>query len=177
MANETGDSERNLRKAFEDAEKNAPTTIFDSIDSVALKHDKTNGELELPIVSILLTLMDGLKAAGRWCIGTANRVNVIDSGLRHFGRFDRRRALHRVVEVVLYCSTFIASDEVQPLAGAVHRRLRAQLRQVGAHVVVRPVCDHLQVDLLSCRQLHVARMDAQDLTSSCRTSASPVRAV
>ena len=41
-----GESESNLRKAFEEAEKNAPAIIFiDEIDSIAPKRDKTNGEV------------------------------------------------------------------------------------------------------------------------------------
>ena len=63
MSKMAGESESNLRKAFEEAEKNAPAIIFiDEIDSVAPKRDKTNGEVERRIVSQLLTLMDGLKA-------------------------------------------------------------------------------------------------------------------
>ena len=62
MSKMAGESESNLRKAFEEAEKNAPAIIFiDEIDSIAPKRDKTNGEVERRIVSQLLTLMDGLK--------------------------------------------------------------------------------------------------------------------
>lgn len=60
MSKMAGESESNLRKAFEEAEKNAPSIIFiDEIDSVAPKRDKTNGEVERRIVSQMLTLMDG----------------------------------------------------------------------------------------------------------------------
>merc|ERR1719311_850433 len=62
MSKMAGESESNLRKAFEEAEKNSPAIIFiDEIDSIAPKRDKTNGEVERRIVSQLLTLMDGLK--------------------------------------------------------------------------------------------------------------------
>merc|ERR1712060_269631 len=86
-----GEAEGNLRRAFEEAEKNSPAIIFiDEIDSIAPKRDKTNGELERRIVSMLLTLMDGLKGRGQIVvIGATNRVNTIDSALRRFGRFDR----------------------------------------------------------------------------------------
>lgn len=41
------ESESNLRKAFEEAEKNSPSIIFiDDIDSIALNCKKTNGEGE-----------------------------------------------------------------------------------------------------------------------------------
>merc|ERR1719409_256469 len=63
MSKLAGESESNLRKAFEEAEKNSPAIIFiDEIDSIAPKREKTQGEVERRIVSQLLTLMDGLKA-------------------------------------------------------------------------------------------------------------------
>jgi hypothetical protein len=42
MSKLAGESESNLRKAFEEAEKNAPAIIFiDEIDSIAPKREKT----------------------------------------------------------------------------------------------------------------------------------------
>jgi transitional endoplasmic reticulum ATPase len=62
MSKLAGESESNLRKAFEEAEKNSPAIIFiDELDAIAPKREKTNGEVERRIVSQLLTLMDGLK--------------------------------------------------------------------------------------------------------------------
>jgi len=91
MSKMAGESESNLRKAFEEAEKNAPAIIFiDEIDSIAPKRDKTNGEVEKRIVSQLLTLMDGLKGRSQTVvIGATNRPNSMDPALRRFGRFDR----------------------------------------------------------------------------------------
>jgi len=91
MSKMAGESESNLRKAFEEAEKNSPAIIFiDEIDSIAPKREKTNGEVERRIVSQLLTLMDGLKSrATVVVIGATNRPNSIDPALRRFGRFDR----------------------------------------------------------------------------------------
>ena len=41
MSKMAGESENNLRKAFEEAEKNAPSIIFiDEIDAIAPKRDK-----------------------------------------------------------------------------------------------------------------------------------------
>ncbi|EEH09882.1 cell division control protein [Histoplasma capsulatum G186AR] len=63
MSKMAGESESNLRKAFEEAEKNSPAIIFiDEIDSIAPNRDKTNGEVERLVVSQLLTLKDGMKA-------------------------------------------------------------------------------------------------------------------
>ncbi|KAL1558503.1 AAA ATPase cdc48, variant 2 [Salvia divinorum] len=91
MSKLAGESESNLRKAFEEAEKNAPSIIFiDEIDSIAPKREKTHGEVERRIVSQLLTLMDGLKSRAHVIVmGATNRPNNIDPALRRFGRFDR----------------------------------------------------------------------------------------
>lgn len=91
MSKLAGESENNLRKAFEEAEKNAPAIIFiDEIDSIAPKREKTQGEVERRIVSQLLTLMDGLKSRSHVIVmGATNRPNSIDPALRRFGRFDR----------------------------------------------------------------------------------------
>lgn len=91
MSKMAGESESNLRRAFEEAEKNSPAIIFiDEIDSIAPKREKTQGEVERRIVSQLLTLMDGLKSRAHVVvIGATNRPNSIDPALRRFGRFDR----------------------------------------------------------------------------------------
>eukprot|EP00158_Paraphelidium_tribonemae_P008836 Partr_v1_DN28702_c2_g2_i2_m62192 putative Ribosome biogenesis ATPase len=91
MSKMAGESESNLRKAFEEAEKNSPAIIFiDEIDSIAPKREKTNGEVERRVVSQLLTLMDGIKARSNVVVMAAtNRPNSIDPALRRFGRFDR----------------------------------------------------------------------------------------
>uniref|UniRef100_A0A8D3BPG6 Transitional endoplasmic reticulum ATPase n=1 Tax=Scophthalmus maximus TaxID=52904 RepID=A0A8D3BPG6_SCOMX len=91
MSKLAGESESNLRKAFEEAEKNAPAIIFiDELDAIAPKREKTHGEVERRIVSQLLTLMDGLKQRAHVVVMAAtNRPNSIDPALRRFGRFDR----------------------------------------------------------------------------------------
>jgi transitional endoplasmic reticulum ATPase len=91
MSKMSGESESNLRKAFEEAEKNVPAIIFiDEIDSIAPKRDKITGEVERRIVSQLLTLMDGMKARSSVVvIAATNRPQTIDLSLRRFGRFDR----------------------------------------------------------------------------------------
>src|SRR3989344_1588159 len=86
-----GETENNLRKIFEEAEKNAPSIIFiDEIDAVAPKREDVTGEVERRTVSQLLTLMDGLKKRGKVIvIAATNRPNAIDAALRRAGRFDR----------------------------------------------------------------------------------------
>ncbi len=86
-----GESESNLRKKFEEAEKAAPSILFiDEIDAIAPKREESQGEVERQMVSQLLTLMDGLKNRGNVVvIGATNRPDSIDPALRRPGRFDR----------------------------------------------------------------------------------------
>jgi transitional endoplasmic reticulum ATPase len=86
-----GQSEENLRKIFEDAEKNSPSIVFiDEIDAIAPKRSEVHGEVERRVVSQLLTLMDGLKGRGKLIvIGATNIPDAIDPALRRPGRFDR----------------------------------------------------------------------------------------
>jgi transitional endoplasmic reticulum ATPase len=86
-----GESEKKIRKIFEDAEKNAPSIVFiDEIDSIAPKREHVTGEVERRVVAQLLALMDGLRSRGRVVvIAATNRVNALDPALRRPGRFDR----------------------------------------------------------------------------------------
>ncbi|PIN76323.1 ATPase [Candidatus Woesearchaeota archaeon CG10_big_fil_rev_8_21_14_0_10_37_12] len=91
MSKYYGQSEENLRKKFEEAEKNAPSIIFvDEIDAIATKREETRGEVERRVVAQLLALMDGLKSRGRVVVIAATNVpNSLDPALRRPGRFDR----------------------------------------------------------------------------------------
>jgi transitional endoplasmic reticulum ATPase len=86
-----GQSEENLRKMFEQAEKSAPSIIFiDEIDAIAPKREEVKGDVEKRVVSQLLTLLDGLKSRGKIVvIGATNIPNSIDPALRRPGRLDR----------------------------------------------------------------------------------------
>jgi transitional endoplasmic reticulum ATPase len=86
-----GQSEENIRKIFENAEKQAPSIVFfDEIDAIAPKREETYGELERRMVSQLLGMMDGLKSRGKVVvIAATNRPNSLDPALRRPGRFDR----------------------------------------------------------------------------------------
>ncbi len=86
-----GQSESNLRKKFEEAEKNAPSIVFiDEIDAIASKREEMHGEVERRVVAQLLALMDGLKERGKVVVIAATNVpNLLDPALRRPGRFDR----------------------------------------------------------------------------------------
>lgn len=95
ISKRAGESESNLRRAFEDAAANAEdyngAIIFiDEIDSIAPKREKAGGEVEKRIVSQLLTLMDGMKPTSKVVVMAAtNRPTVMEPALRRPGRFDR----------------------------------------------------------------------------------------
>ena len=95
ISKRAGESETNLRRAFEDAEANADDyngaiLFIDEIDSIAPKREKAGGEVEKRIVSQLLTLMDGLKPSSKVVvIAATNRPTVLEPALRRPGRFDR----------------------------------------------------------------------------------------
>ena len=86
-----GQSEENLRKKFEEAEKNAPAIIFfDEIDAIATKREETRGDVEKRVVAQLLGLMDGMKSRGKVIVIAATNIpNMLDPALRRPGRFDR----------------------------------------------------------------------------------------
>ena len=91
MSKYYGESEKNLKKKFDDAEKNAPAIIFiDEIDAIATKREETKGEVEKRVVAQLLAMMDGLKSRGRVLVIAATNIpNSLDPALRRPGRFDR----------------------------------------------------------------------------------------
>ena len=71
MSKLAGESESNLRKAFEEAEKNAPAIIFiDEIDSIAPKREKT--QVPSPHSSRVST---SLVAGGELCV-TCNLLTL-----------------------------------------------------------------------------------------------------
>ncbi len=91
MSKYYGQSEENLRKKFEEAEKNAPSIIFiDEIDAIASKREESKGEVERRVVAQMLALMDGLKSRGKLVVIAATNIpNQLDPALRRPGRFDR----------------------------------------------------------------------------------------
>merc|ERR1719379_3075301 len=170
MSKMAGDSESNLRKAFEEAEKNAPAIIFiDEIDSIAPKRDKTNGELERRIVSMLLTLMDGLKGRGQVVvIGATNRVNVIDSALRRFGRFDREiemgvpDATGRMEILRIHTKNMKLHEEVdlEKVADGTHGYVGADLAQLCTEAALNCIREQLEFIDIEDEQIDAEILDA-----------------
>ncbi|MBB5751383.1 CDC48 family AAA ATPase [Prosthecomicrobium pneumaticum] len=88
-----GASEAQLRRIFEEAQKNAPSIIFiDELDAIAPKREEMSGDrqVERRVVAQLLGLMDGLETRGHVVVIAATNIpNAIDPALRRPGRFDR----------------------------------------------------------------------------------------
>ncbi len=86
-----GESEKQLREKFEEAQENSPAIIFiDEIDAIASKRSEAGGEVERRVVAQLLSLMDGLEERENVIvIAATNRVDAVDEALRRGGRFDR----------------------------------------------------------------------------------------
>ncbi|KAJ3897042.1 transitional endoplasmic reticulum ATPase-like protein [Lentinula edodes] len=150
MSKMAGESESNLRKAFEEAEKNSPAIIFiDEIDSIAPKREKTNGEVERRVVSQLLTLMDGLKARSNVVVMAAtNRPNSINPTLRRFGRFDRENMK-------------LADDvDLKQIAADTHSYVGSDVASLCSEAAMQQICE--KMDLID---LNEDTIDAEVLDS------------
>ncbi|OXB71152.1 UNVERIFIED_CONTAM: hypothetical protein H355_012814 [Colinus virginianus] len=169
-----GEAESNLRRAFEEAEKNAPAIIFiDEIDSIAPKREKTNGEVERRVVSQLLTLMDGLKGRGQVVvIGATNRQNSIDPALRRFGRFDREIDIGvpddngrlEILRIHTRNMKLSADVKLEELAANTHGFVGADLAQLCTEAALS--CIREKMDLID---LEDETIDAQVLNSMAVT--------
>lgn len=156
MSKMAGDSEANLRRAFEEAEKNAPSIIFiDEVDSIAPKRDKVGGEVERRIVSQLLTLMDGMKSRGQTIvIAATNRPNTIDGALRRFGRFDKEidigvpDEVGRLEVLRIHTKNMKIDDEVDlgSIAKETHGFVGADLAQLCSEAALQ--CIREKMDLI-----------------------------
>ncbi|KAJ1917403.1 AAA ATPase cdc48 [Mycoemilia scoparia] len=177
MSKMAGESESNLRKAFEEAEKNSPAIIFiDEIDSIAPKREKTNGEVERRVVSQLLTLMDGLKARSNIIVMAAtNRPNSIDPALRRFGRFDREvdigipDTIGRMEIMRIHTKNMKLADDVelQSIAQQTHGYVGADIAQLCSEAAMQQIRE--KMDLID---LEDDEIDAEVLDSLAVTNAN-----
>lgn len=170
MSKLAGESESNLRKAFEEAEKNSPAIIFiDEIDAIAPKRDKTHGEVERRIVSQLLTLMDGMKKSSHLIVMAAtNRPNSIDPALRRFGRFDREidigipDATGRLEVLRIHTKNMKLHEDVdlEQIAAETHGHVGADLASLCSEAALQQIRE--KMDLID---LEDDKIDAEVLAS------------
>ncbi|VDO46886.1 unnamed protein product [Haemonchus placei] len=170
MSKLAGESESNLRKAFEECEKNSPAILFiDEIDAIAPKREKTHGEVERRIVSQLLTLMDGLKQRSHVVvIAATNRPNSIDAALRRFGRFDREidigipDAVGRLEVLRIHTKNMKLADDVdlEQIANECHGYVGADLASLCSEAALQQIRE--KMDLID---LEDDTIDAEVLNS------------
>jgi len=175
MSKMAGESESNLRKAFEEAEKNAPAIIFiDEIDSIAPKREKTNGEVEKRIVSQLLTLMDGMKQRAHVVVmGATNRPNSIDPALRRFGRFDREVDIGipdttgRLEILRIHTKNMKLADDVdlEQVASETHGHVGADLAALCSEAALQQIRGKMDLIDLEEETIDAEVMDALAVTN------------
>lgn len=174
MSKMAGEAEANLRRAFEEAEKNSPAIIFiDEIDSIAPKREKTGGEVEKRVVSQLLTLMDGVKGRGQCVvIGATNRPNTIDPALRRFGRFDREidigvpDEVGRIEILKIHTKNMKLNEDVDiaDLAKNTHGYVGADLAQLCAESAMNCIREKMDLIDLEAETIDAAVLDAMAVT-------------
>ena len=175
MSKMAGEAEGNLRKAFEEAEKNSPAIIFiDEIDSIAPKRDKVQGEVERRIVSQLLTLMDGLKARGQVIVmGATNRPNALDTALRRFGRFDREIDIGvpdetgRLEILRIHTKNMKLAEDVdlQKVAHDTHGYVGADLAQLATEAGLQCLREKMDVIDIEDETIDAAILDSMAVTN------------
>lgn len=175
MSKMAGEAEGNLRKAFEEAEKNSPAIIFiDEIDSIAPKRDKVQGEVERRIVSQLLTLMDGLKSRGQVVvIGATNRPNALDTALRRFGRFDRELdigvpdEIGRMEILRIHTKNMKLSEDVDlsKVARDTHGFVGADLAQLCTEAGLQCIREKMDIIDIEDDKIDAAILDAMFVTN------------
>jgi transitional endoplasmic reticulum ATPase len=86
-----GESERNLSKLFETAQKHAPAVIFiDEIDALGKKRGDQSTTHGDTLLNHLLQLIDGvISSEGIYIIGATNRAELVDEALKRAGRLNR----------------------------------------------------------------------------------------
>eukprot|EP00535_Pseudo-nitzschia_heimii_P008115 CAMPEP_0197183084 /NCGR_PEP_ID=MMETSP1423-20130617/7405_1 /TAXON_ID=476441 /ORGANISM="Pseudo-nitzschia heimii, Strain UNC1101" /LENGTH=921 /DNA_ID=CAMNT_0042633621 /DNA_START=230 /DNA_END=2995 /DNA_ORIENTATION=- len=154
MARKGGESEANLRQAFEEAAEKAPSIIFmDELDSIAPKRDEAQGETEKRVVSQLLTLMDSLKSNSNvMVIAATNRPNVIESALRRPGRFDRELEIampdedgrHEILKIKTKDMQLDVDVDLFQIARDTHGYVGADLQQVTLEAALQCIRSNIK---------------------------------
>lgn len=122
-----GESEANIRRLFDKAEREAPAIIFlDEIDSIAQERYSTFGNrYSASILNQLLACMDGFESSrGVIVIAATNHKDVLDDAILRTGRFDRqiyirepdRKAREKLIEYYMQGKTFDEDCEAKKLS-------------------------------------------------------------
>jgi transitional endoplasmic reticulum ATPase len=159
MSKYYGESEKQLREKFEEAQDESPAIIFiDEIDAIASKRSDAGGEVERRVVAQLLSLMDGLEERENVIvIAATNRVDAVDQALRRGGRFDReieigvpnRQGRKEIMQIHTRNMPLTDNVDLDEIANKTHGYVGADLEAVakeGAMSVLRRVLPEIDLD-------------------------------
>ncbi len=185
MSKYYGQSEQNIRKKFEEAEKNAPSIIFiDEIDAIAIKREDSHGEVERRVVAQLLATMDGLKSRGKVVVIAATNIpDALDPALRRPGRFDReveigvpgKEARHNILKIHTRNMPLTKDVDLKRLADITHGFVGADLASLtkeAAMVVLRQLLPEIKLkedEPISKELLEKLRISSNDFMVALKT--------
>jgi transitional endoplasmic reticulum ATPase len=162
-----GESEKNLTKLFEAAQKHAPAVIFvDEIDSLGKKRSASNASHTDNLLNHLLQLIDGvLKADGIYVIGATNRADLVDEALRRAGR------LNRVIEIPLpdydsRAKLFEVYARKLHLADDIDIEALARATEGNSGADIKAICNQAGLQAYQREQSLPAHRRSQTVTSS-----------
>ncbi|CAF4132247.1 unnamed protein product [Rotaria sordida] len=174
MSKLSGESEFNLRKAFEEAKKNASAIIFiDELDVIAPKREKSHDEIEHPIVLQLLTLMDDLQQCSHVIVMAAtNRPNSVNPALRRFNRFDREvdisipDAVGRLEILRIHPKNMKLADDVNlvQIGNETHGYVGADLASLCSEAALQQIREKMDVMDLQNNTINVEVLNALVVT-------------
>lgn len=178
-----GESEKNVRKIFQEATENAPSIIFiDEIDAMAPKRDNVHNETEKRVVTQLLTAMDGVKSRGKVVIMAAtNRPDSLDPALRRPGRLDREievgipnvKGRRHILEIHTRGMPVDDSVDLENIAKTTHGYVGADIKALTKEAAMgalrRAVSDmDLRQDRIPPTKLRSIRVTSEDFSVAMR---------
>jgi transitional endoplasmic reticulum ATPase len=179
-----GESEEQLRAAFDRARENAPAILFlDEVDSIAGSRDD-DADMENRVVAQLLTLLDGLEQNEEVVvIGATNRVDAIDPALRRGGRFDREIEIgvpgvegrREILDVHTRNMPLAEDVDLDALANRIHGFVGADIgalaREAGMTALRRADREEAESDHPDIEELVVTAGDFEDALTGVDPSA------
>ena len=174
-----GESESNLRKCFEEAEKHAPSIIFiDEIDCL-IPNYKTNFDIgvhEQRVQSQLLVLLDGMvRKTNCIIIGATSRLHSINPSFRRFGRFDNEIELpfpnqderHSILKIITKKMKLDSDINLKDIATSTDGYLGVDLSQLCSEAGMLSIREHINVNHLTAKKIEeIDIKNLQILTST-----------
>ena len=160
LSKKQGESETNLKRAFDDVVKNASLNpggailFIDELDSIAPKRDRQGvGDVEKRVVTALLSLLDGLEPSARVVVlGATSRPSALDPALRRPGRFDREVDLtvpsaegrREILEIKTRGMRLGKDVDLDDVARGTHGYVGADVRQLTVEAALACIRDKIQ---------------------------------